>query len=181
MPQPCLDILSMSRFSTDAVSDTYTCRDLDNMTTAVRRAEAFIKQHTFCSSITSANFDGGGRGSRLALAMLTQVGDQNLGKLNIKVIHEHSRLIFLQRMSSIKVCLPSKLVLIEGCLPSMVVYQWWSSSIKGHLPLRVIFHHRLSCYASYLTLMNPKIIIFFLTNEGGPVIFRKFVVGQINS
>ena len=55
MPQPCLDVLSMSRFSTDAVSDTYTCRDLDNMTTA-----AFTKQHTFCSSITSANFEGGG-------------------------------------------------------------------------------------------------------------------------
>ena len=93
MPQPCLDILSMSRFSTDAVSDTYTCRDLDNMTTAVRRAAAFIKKHTFCSSITSANFEGGG-GSRLALAMLTQVGVQNLGKLNIKVILEHSRLVF---------------------------------------------------------------------------------------
>ena len=74
MPQPCLDVLSMSRFSTDAVSDTYTCRDLDNMTTA-----AFTKQHTFCSSITSANFEGGG-GSRLALARLTQVGGPKSGK-----------------------------------------------------------------------------------------------------
>ena len=80
MPQPCLDILSMSRFSTDAVSDTYTCRDLDNMTTAVRRAAAFIKQHTFCSSIMSANFEGGGVKTCAGNAD-TGGGVQNLGKL----------------------------------------------------------------------------------------------------
>ena len=60
------------------MSDTYTYRDLDNMTTAAHQAAAVIKQHTFCSSITSANFEGGG--SRLVLIKMTQVGSQKTGK-----------------------------------------------------------------------------------------------------
>ena len=39
--------------------------------------------------------------------------------------------IFLQRVSS-----------IQSCLPSKAIFHQKSSSIKGHLPLKVIFHQR---------------------------------------
>ena len=56
----------------------------------------------------------------------------------------------IQRPSSFKRCLPSKVVLhkklasIKGCVPSKVVFHQRSSSTKGHLQLNVVFHQRSS-------------------------------------
>ena len=74
--------------------------------------------------------------------------------------HLQSKVIFHQRLFSIKVhlpsnCLPSKFKhtsSIKGCLPlkdvfhqicllSKVIFHQRLSSIKGHLPSKVVFHH----------------------------------------
>ena len=60
------------------------------------------------------------------------------------------RLSFYQGLSSVKGCLPSKIVFrqrsssVKGCLPSKVVFRQRSSSVKGRLPSKVVFHHRSS-------------------------------------
>ena len=84
-----------------------------------------------------------------------------------------SKVVFHQRMSSIKDCLPSKVVFhqwsssnegylsskvvfhhrstsIEGRLPSNVVFHQRSSSIEGRLSSKVVFHHRSSSIKGHL-------------------------------
>merc|ERR1719402_2064878 len=52
--------------------------------------------------------------------------------------------MFDQRLPSIKDGLPSKVVFLQGCLPSKVLFCQTSSSIKGSLPSNVISHQRSS-------------------------------------
>ena len=78
----------------------------------------------------------------------------------------------LSKLSSIKCCLPAKLVFnqrlfIKGFFPSKVVFRQRSSLNKGHLPSKVIFYHRSSsikgCLPSKVVLYQrvPSIKIFF--------------------
>ena len=58
--------------------------------------------------------------------------------------------VFYQKSSSVKGCLPSKVVFrqrsssVKGCLPSKVVFRQRSSSVKGRLPSKVVFRQRSS-------------------------------------
>ena len=57
-----------------------------------------------------------------------------------------SKIVFHQRVSSIKGCLALKVVFhqrlssIKGRLPSKVIFHWRASSIKGRLPSKVVIH-----------------------------------------
>ena len=49
-----------------------------------------------------------------------------------------------ERSSSMKVCHPSEVIFIKGCLPSNDVFHQRSSSIRSHLQSKVVFHQSSS-------------------------------------
>ena len=72
--------------------------------------------------------------------------------------HPLSKVVILQRLSSINSCLPSKVIIhqslfsIKGHLPSKVVFHQKLSSIKSCLPTKFIFHQRSSFIKGHLPL-----------------------------
>merc|ERR1711942_6470 len=52
--------------------------------------------------------------------------------------------VFVKRRLPLKVVFRQRLSSIKGCLPSKVVFHRRSCSIKGRLPLKVVFHQRSS-------------------------------------
>ena len=80
------------------------------------------------------------------------------------------KMIFFQRLSSIKGCLLSKVVLhqrvssMKGRLPSKVIFHERSSSIKGRLPSKVVFHQRLSSIKGRL----PSKVVFHWRSSSTP-------------
>ena len=81
---------------------------------------------------------------------ICHLGQSSLGQLLQHQASLPSKVVFLQRLSSIKGCLPSKVVFhqrsssFKGCLPSKVIFHQRLSSIKGYLPSKVVFHQKSS-------------------------------------
>ena len=69
-----------------------------------------------------------------------------LGNISKHCVEPKSKIVFHQRVSSIKGRLPSKVIFhtslsfLKGCLPSKVIFHQRPSSIIGHLPSKDVFH-----------------------------------------
>ena len=78
-----------------------------------------------------------------------------------KWTRQHARIVFHQKLSSMKGCLPLKVVFhrrlssTKSHLPLKVVFHWRLSSIEGRLPQKVVFHRRLSSTEGCLP---PKVV-----------------------
>ena len=64
-----------------------------------------------------------------------------------------SKVVFHQRSSSINVVFPLRLSILKGRLPSVVFFHQRSSSIKGPPPSKVVFHQS---YVQYMPISKPN-------------------------
>ena len=66
--------------------------------------------------------------------------------------HLSTHLVFHQGCLPLKVIFHQKLSSIKGCLTSKVILLQRSSSIKGRIPWKVVFHQRLTSVEAHLPL-----------------------------